>query len=125
MKDGLKEINELVGVWGSFIANNRGDVILSVAPPALKKPVLENISRQIIELLVSAGDQIDGISEMVFHYSQKKLFLIDLEKAILVVVCTASVDISLLRMTINVIRTGWDSDKSVQKVLEGNYLERV
>ena len=125
MKDGLKEINELVGVWGSFITNNRGDVILSVAPPALKKPVLENISRQVIELLISAGDQIDGISEMVFHYSQKKLFVIDLEKAILTVVCTPSVDISLLRMTVNVIRTGWDSDEKVQKALEKNYLERV
>jgi predicted regulator of Ras-like GTPase activity (Roadblock/LC7/MglB family) len=125
MKDGLKEINELIGVWGSFIANNRGDVFLSLTPPGLKKPVLENISRQAIELLVSSGDRIQDLSEIVFHYSQKKLFIVDLEKAILAVVCTPSVDISLLRMTVNVVKTSWDSDEKVQSLLQKNYLERV
>jgi predicted regulator of Ras-like GTPase activity (Roadblock/LC7/MglB family) len=115
----------LIGVWGSFIANNRGDVFLSLTPPGLKKPVLENISRQAIELLVSSGDRIQDLSEIVFHYSQKKLFIVDLEKAILAVVCTPSVDISLLRMTVNVVKTSWDSDEKVQSLLQKNYLERV
>ena len=25
MKEGLREINELVGIWGSLICNNQGD----------------------------------------------------------------------------------------------------
>ena len=125
MKDGLKEINELSGVWGSFISNNRGEVLLNVSPPTLNKAVLENISRQALDLFVSAGDQIKDLRELVFHYSQKKLFVLDLEKAILGVVCTPSVDISLLRMTANVVITGWEADNKVQTILQKNYLERI
>jgi predicted regulator of Ras-like GTPase activity (Roadblock/LC7/MglB family) len=125
MKAGLKEINELEGVWGSFLANNRGDVILNVTPPVLNKVVLENISRQVIDLFVSAGGQFKDLNEMVFHFDQKKLFVLDLEKAILGVVCTPSVDISLLRMTANVVITDWEGNKKVQSQLQDNYLERV
>jgi predicted regulator of Ras-like GTPase activity (Roadblock/LC7/MglB family) len=125
MKDGLKEINELNGVWGSFIANNRGEVLLSLTPPQLKEQVLEAVSSQVIELIVSAGEQVKDLSEMVFHFSQKKFLVIDLEKAILAVVCTPSVDLSLLRMTVNVVCTGWDEDPKVQTYLEKNNLERV
>lgn len=125
MKAGLKEINELSGVWGSFISNNRGQIMLNVSPPTLNKAVLENISRQVLDLLISSGDQIKDLGEMVFHYSQKKLFVLDLEKAILGVVCTPSVDISLLRMTANVVITGWENDQKVQAVLQDNYLERI
>ena len=125
MKDGLKEINDLSGVWGSFISNNKGEIILNVSPPTLNKAVLENISRQVLDLLVSSEDRIKDLKEMVFHYSQKKLFILDLEKAILGVVCTPSVDISLLRMTANVVITDWESDQKVQSFLEKNNLERI
>lgn len=99
--------------------------MLNVSPPTLNKAVLENISRQVLDLLISSGDQIKDLGEMVFHYSQKKLFVLDLEKAILGVVCTPSVDISLLRMTANVVITGWENDQKVQAVLQDNYLERI
>ena len=125
MKDGLREINDLSGVWGSFVSNNLGELILSRTPPDLDKSALDNISRQIVELVVSSGDQFKDFSEIVFHYAQKKLFVVDLEKAILTVVCTPSVDISLLRMTINVVRTNWDDDTKVQNLLQKNYMERV
>lgn len=125
MKNGLREINELTGVWGSFIANNRGDVLFSAAPPDLKEPVLENISRHLLELFIFSGDQLKELSETVFHYTQKKLFVVDLENAILVVVCTPSVDISLLRMTVNVVRAGWDDDPKVQTTLQKNFVERL
>ncbi len=125
MKNGLREINELNGVWGSFIANNRGEVLFSAAPPDLNEPVLENISRHLLELIVFSGDQLKEHSETVFHYSKKKLFVVDLENAILVVICTPSVDLSLLRMTINVVRAGWDDDPKVQTLLKKNYVERL
>ena len=125
MKAGLREISELNGVWGCFVSDNRGDLIMNLTPPDLKKPILENISRQILELMVAAGDHIKELSEIVFHYSQKKLFVIDLEKAILVVVCTPSVDISLLRMTINVTRSAWEDDPKVQSQLQKQYQERL
>jgi len=41
--------------------------------------------------------------------------VLDFEQVVLIVFCTPSVDISLLRMTINVITTRWKSDKKIQK----------
>jgi predicted regulator of Ras-like GTPase activity (Roadblock/LC7/MglB family) len=124
MRAGLREINDLQGVWGSFLANNQGEIILSAAPPDLNKPVLESISSQIIEVLDSSSEGIEGLSEIVFHFDQKKLFVVDLEKVILAVICTPSVDVSLLRMTVNVVRTTWEDDAKVQVTFEKNFTER-
>ncbi|MCJ7733637.1 MAG: hypothetical protein MUP11_03720, partial [Anaerolineales bacterium] len=54
----------------------------------------------------------------VIHYSERKIFVLDLEQAVLVVFCSPSVDISLLRMSINVVTTRWLSDNKIQKQLK-------
>ena len=125
MIDGLREINELTGVWGSLICNNMGEVIENVTPPGLNKSALENITHHIVELVSTAGDQMENLSESVLYYSQKKLFVVDLEKAVLVVISTPSVDISLLRMIVNGVRVRWDGDAKVQKLLQKNFTERL
>lgn len=124
MKAGLKEINELVGVWGSLICNNRGEIIQSITSPGLNKPSLENINRHVISMITTASDPIPGLSELVIHYSQKKIFVLEMEKALLVVVCTPSIDISLLRMVVNVVLTRWEDDAKVKKELENKFVER-
>ena len=124
MKDGLREINELIGTWGSLVCNNQGEIIQSNTPPDLNSSVLENINRHVISVFSRAGEEIQGVSEVVFHYSEKKLFALDLEKAFLIVICTPSVDVSLLRMTVNIVRTNWEGDEKVQKQLQNNLVER-
>jgi hypothetical protein len=62
---------------------------------------------------------------VVLHYAQRKLFVLDLEKVILVVICTPSVDISLLRMTTNVVVTNWQTDPKIQKQLKKVFVERL
>lgn len=125
MKDGLQEINELIGVWGSLLCNNQGDVIVNSSPPELNKASLENVTRHVVELIFSAGESVQGLSEAVMHFSQKKLFVLDLEQVILVVICTPSIDISLLRMTVNVVKTRWEGDVKVQKQMKKHFIERV
>jgi len=124
MKDGLREINELTGTWGSLVCNNQGEIIQSNTPPELNGSILENINRHVISMFSRAGEDMQGISEIVFHYSERKLFVLDLEKAFLVVICTPSVDVSLLRMTVNIVRTNWDGDEKVQKLLQNNLVKR-
>jgi len=125
MKDGLREINELVGTWGSLICNNQGEIIQGNTPPGLNKAALENINRNVIGMFTSASESMQEISEAVLHYSERKLFVLDLKKAFLIVICTPSVDISLLRMTINVILSRWEGDPKVQKEFQKNFIERI
>ncbi|MCJ7716486.1 MAG: hypothetical protein MUO54_08200 [Anaerolineales bacterium] len=125
MKNGLQEINELIGVWGSLVCNNQGDVIVNSSPSSLNKASLENITRHIVELLSSAGDSVQALSEVVLHYSQKILFVLDLKQVILVVICTPSIDISLLRMSVNVVKTRWEGDSKVQQQMKKFFVERL
>ena len=125
MKQGLEEINQLVGIWGSLIYNNQGEIILGNTPPGLNKSTLENINRNVISMFTSASGSMQGLSEAVLHYSDRKLFVLDLEKAFLIVICTPSVDISLLRMTVNVILSRWEGDSKVQKEFKKRFVERI
>jgi predicted regulator of Ras-like GTPase activity (Roadblock/LC7/MglB family) len=125
MKDGLREINELLGIWGSLVCNNQGDIIQGNTPPGLSNPSLGNISRNAISMFAAASEPMQGISELVIHYSERKLFVQDIGKAFLVVISTPSVDISLLRMTINVVLSRWDGDAKVQKELNHKFAERI
>lgn len=125
MKDGLREINELVGVWGSLICNNQGEIIQGETPPGLNKSALENINRNVISMFTAAGETMQNISEAVLHYSEKKLFVLDLEKAFLVVICTPSIDIPLLRMTVNIVLSRWESDPKIQKEFKNSLVERI
>ena len=125
MKDGLIEINELIGVWGSLICNNQGEIIQGNTPPGLNKPAHENINRNLIGMFTSASEPMDGISEVVLHYSEKILYVLDLKQAFLVVICTPSIDISLLRMTVNVVLSQWEDDPKIQKMMQNKFVERI
>ena len=118
MKQGLQEINDLVGVWGSLVCDNQGKMIAGAPPPALNDSILENISQHCVELLSTAGEHLQGLEEMILYYQQRRLFLHDLEDAVLIVMCTPSIDISLLRLTVNVVLTRWESDPKIQKLLK-------
>ena len=124
MKKGLLEINELPGVWGSILCSNQSELVESSPPKSFDKSTQEDICRHSIELLSSAEKSVAGLREVVIHYSERKLFVLDLEQVVLIVFCTPSVDISLLRMTINVITTRWKSDKKIQKRMNANSVRR-
>jgi len=124
MKEGLREINELIGAWGSILCNNQAEVIKSIPPSGFNKSALENIARHSIELLSTGSESVQDLQEVVFHFQQRKVFILDLEQAVLVVLCTPSIDISLLRLTINVVITRWEADAEIQKQFHENYVER-
>ena len=125
MKNGLLEINQVLGVWGSILCSNQGELIESAPPTGFNKTTLEDIGREAVDLLSSAEKSVTGLTEAVIYYSERIMVLIDLEQAILIVFCTPSVDISMLRMTVNVITTRWQSDKKVQKRLQAAVVDRI
>ena len=125
MKAGLQEINETVGVWGSLLCSNQGEIIESVSPPGLNKPTLENISRHVVELLSGAAKDLVGLEEVVLQFQDREVFAVDLQQAVLIVICTPSVDISLLRMSVNVVLARWESDSAVQKGFKNHFVERI
>ena len=125
MKNGLKEINETQGVWGSLICDNQGALTEDLTPPALNKATLENVSRHVLDMIGTLGEDLAGLNEVVLHYMQRKVFAIDIQQALLIVICTPSVDIPLLRMSVNVVLARWQGDPKTQKQFEKAFVERV
>jgi len=125
MNQGLKEINELEGVWGSFICNNKAKILASALPPSLNKSNVENIARHVLGVISTGGETIQELQEVVIYFQQRRLFILDLQQALLVVIGDPRVDISLLRMTVNILTTSWESDANIQKQLIMNYEERL
>jgi hypothetical protein len=125
MKAGLQEINETICVWGSLLCNNQGEIIENLSPPALNKSTLENISRHVVELLSGSADNLPDLEEVVFHFRDRKVLALDLQQAVLIVICTPSVDIPLLRMSVNVVLARWKDDAAVQKQFKAQFVERL
>ena len=125
MNQGLKEINELEGVWGSFICNNQAKILASALPPSLNKSNVENIARHVVEVISTGSETIQELQEVVIYFQQRRLFILDLQQALLVVIGDPGVDISLLRMTVNILTTSWESDANIQKQLIMSYEERI
>jgi hypothetical protein len=124
MKQGLQEINELAEVRGSLLCNYQGEIIESASPPVLNQSTLEDISRHSVEMLFSVADSVEGLSEEVFYLQKRRLYVLDLGQAALIVVCTPGIDISLLRLTINVVISRWDEDQGIRKIFKDNFVER-
>lgn len=125
MKNGLKEINETAGVWGSLICDNQGALIEDLTPPALNKATLENVSRHVLDMFGTLGEDLTGLNEVVLHYTQRKVFAVDIKQAVLIVICTPSVDIPLLRMSVNVVLARWQGDPKTQKQFQKAFVERL
>jgi len=102
MENLLKEINELSGVWGSFICDGHG-VVLSAAMPKTQRKDVENIGREVVQvvaLLNMLGEETDVLD---FLYSDGRILVNGLADLSLVVACEPNVDMSMVRLKSNVM----------------------
>ena len=119
MDKGLADINAVAGVRGCITCDNRGGVIASVTPSGLDLAALNNIGRQVTLILAALETAGQAMSELDFTYDGARLVARDLGNAVLVVLCEPQVEISMLRLTLNVVTARWKKDSSVQEQLTG------
>ena len=124
MDKGLADINAVAGVRGCITCDNRGGVIASVTPTGLDLATLNNIGRQVTLILAALETAGQAMSELDFTYDGARLVARDLGNAVLVVLCEPQVEISMLRLTLNVVTARWKKDSSVQERLAGRAGER-
>jgi predicted regulator of Ras-like GTPase activity (Roadblock/LC7/MglB family) len=113
MKQGLSEINEIKGVWGSMVCDNQGNILASAPPSGFDDPILEEISRICVETLSDGSEFIPELGELTFYYQKNHLFVLDLKRAAMIIFCTPGIDISLLRLSINLVTARWEEQKKI------------
>jgi predicted regulator of Ras-like GTPase activity (Roadblock/LC7/MglB family) len=124
MEEGLEEINVVSGVRGSFICDNRGEVIVSATPPDVDMATLNSIGREVTQTMAGLSMAGEAVTELDFTYDGARLVAHELAKAVLVVLCEPQVEIAMLRLTLSVVIARLKSDGEVQSQLEASLVEK-
>ncbi len=119
----LAEINALDGVQGSFICDNHGNVIINAVPAHLNIAALRGISRQVTQAIAARIQ--NGIHEIDLTYEGLRVLIRDLNQAALIVLCKPSIDIALLRMTLNVNFSKSDIETKLRDIIPEERVIRI
>lgn len=119
----LSEISGVPGVRGSFICDGRGELIVSAVATGLDA-VLDSVGREVTQTMAALEMIGEAKSELDFAYSGMRVVVHDLEKAVLIVLCEPEVDVSLLRLTVNVVTTRLKGYSNIQAQLDAREVEK-
>jgi predicted regulator of Ras-like GTPase activity (Roadblock/LC7/MglB family) len=119
----LAEINGVPGVRGSFICDGRGEMIVSAVATGLDA-ALDGVGREVTQTMAALEMIGEAKSELDFAYSRMRVVVHDLAKAVLIVLCEPNVDISLLRLTVNVVTTRLKGHSDIQAELGAREAEK-
>jgi predicted regulator of Ras-like GTPase activity (Roadblock/LC7/MglB family) len=124
MEEGLAEINAVAGVRGSFICDNRGEVIVSAMPAALNSARLNEIGHEVTQTMAGLEIAGEAMTELDFMYDRARIVGHDLANAVLVALCDPRVEIATLRLTLNVVTSRLKGDSGIQSQLEARTVEK-
>ncbi len=115
MERGLQEIASVGLVDGAFVCNSTGEVVASSMPPVLATAAMSDIGRalsQTFGAFEAAGAPIDRLD---LAFDTWRLYVRDLGQGLVVVIAEPDCDAACLRMTVDIITTGWASSGVLQK----------
>ena len=125
MEKQLEQLGALPGVGGSFVCDNRGDVIVSSDPAVLATVTMNTIGREVARAFVALDTAKDPAARLDFAYDSWRLLAQDMGDAVFFVVCQPEVDMAMVRMTVEVAIASWRQDASAQKRLQRHRAERA
>lgn len=125
MQEGLQEILDLSGVKTCVVVDNHGSTIHRMGSMRFNEEQLEEIGALMIRSLATLESSGARSDELEFFFDQYQILARDLDQAVLYAICQPSVNISLLRMTTNVVLNQWKEDPDVKKTLKKHTVRRV
>ena len=125
MERGLDQVGAAPGVGGSFVCDNRGDVIVSSDPAVLATVTMQTIGREVGRAFVALNAASRLAQRLDFVYDSWRLLAQDMGDAVFFVVCQPDADMAMVRMTVEVVIAGWRKDPAAQKRLQRHRTERA
>lgn len=124
MEEGLQEMMDLPGVEACVVYDNQARSMSKLGALRFNREQVAQIGDLVVGTLASlnAGDM--RAEDVDLAYENLRVLIKDLEEAVLVVLCEPDVDISMLRMTINVTCSRWEEDPEIQRYLQRHAVER-
>ncbi len=124
MEKELEQISTVPGVGGSFLCDNRGDVIVSSDPAVLATVTMNTIGREVGRAFVALETAGQKAPRLEFAYNSWRLLARDIGDAVLFVVCQPDTDMAMVRMSADVAIGSWQTSAAAQKRLQRHRAER-
>jgi hypothetical protein len=117
VKDNLKEVNSLEGVWGHFLCDNTGKIREKEMPIVFMKhlPMMAKEVTQAIGLLESLSRNPENLDLL---FEDGRVVITSGKNFTLVVFCDPNVDISVLRSKISGVISGIMGDSKSKELLQ-------
>jgi predicted regulator of Ras-like GTPase activity (Roadblock/LC7/MglB family) len=99
----LKDINAVVGVTGSFVCNEEGQVVAKLMPNVFDNNTLSPVGRTMAQTI--AGLKIARectVGDLDLLYEQGRLIVKNVGEGCLCILCVQRINIPLLNLTANV-----------------------
>jgi predicted regulator of Ras-like GTPase activity (Roadblock/LC7/MglB family) len=117
MEKELAQIAQVPSVGGAFVCSNAGDVIVSSTPPVLATVTMNAIGREMARAFTAFEASGRPVTRLEVTYDTWRLLASDMGDLLMFVVCHPGVDAAVVRMTVDVVGSGWQKDSRVQKRL--------
>lgn len=117
MEKELAQLAQVPSVGGAFVCSNAGDVIVSSTPAVLATVTMNAIGREMARAFTALEASGRPVTRLEVTYDTWRLLVHDMGDALMCVVCHPGVDAAVVRMTIDVVVSGWRKDAKVQKRL--------
>jgi hypothetical protein len=117
MKEKLKEINSIKGVWGYFVCDNTGKILEREMPVVFMKHLgmMGKEVTQVVGLLESLRRSPENLDLL---FEDGRVMIRDLRNCTLVIFCDPNVDIPMLGSKINVVISEITGDSKIQELLQ-------
>jgi predicted regulator of Ras-like GTPase activity (Roadblock/LC7/MglB family) len=120
----FREITSIAGVRGCFICDNSGRVIAHSFGDDRSMIRLGEVGREAILTAAVFGMIGEAVGESDFTFAGGRLILRDLDRSLLVLLCEPRVEISMLRLTLNVAAAQLRDDGELRNRLKGSPADR-
>jgi hypothetical protein len=117
MKEKLREINSIKGVWGYFLCDNTGKILEREMPIVFMKhlPMMGKEVTQVAGLMESLSRSSENLDLL---FEDGRVMIRSLKSFALVVFCDPNVDIPMLRLKVNVAISEITEDSNIQELLQ-------
>jgi predicted regulator of Ras-like GTPase activity (Roadblock/LC7/MglB family) len=124
IEERFAEIGAVAGVAASFICDNGGRVIASSFGEDADVTPVRDVARELLQTAAVLHRIGEPARQMDFTYAGRRVVVRDLEDSLLVVLCAPQVEISLLRLTLNVATAQLRDDVELRNLLRGSVANR-
>jgi hypothetical protein len=120
----LKDIIDINGVDGVFIASNRGQVIEKVGIK-LDDSVLEGVAIHVLRIISAYHVKKRIIKEVEIIWNNYRIIARNSNEFVIISFCNSEKELSLLRITLNVVLTHLLEDKKFKKQIEQHATQKT